>query len=968
MQLKPFPVFLCVFSVLLVAGSLFLLHNEGAEDLLAERDESAPGMEEVISQGQGGTIRDETRVPVSPELKSEPETEEGGMPASFRKALGGLKGRVVEEDGTPVPGMSVEIFGMGAQDFIFDGSAFMEDASPQLEFRVGKTRTAQDGTFRLADIYPRSMCMLGIDLGGGRATSRFLDSMPCPGETKEIGDIVLAPCSVMVGRLVDAAGEPVAEARVRAVQLIPAVFLSGLQEFRLGCSFLIRWDTNHFVMEPPPAILQLYRMLPFPQTLSHADGSFRLEGVPLGVVTLLVDRPEFVTLENHSVSTSKGGETDVGEITLRRGVELLGKVLDSEGKPVAGAEVRAGAIYGFTEFVVLQPPVRTDKAGAFHLPGVQPRSTFAAARRFPGDPWTVVGPFHPEFDPPVIHLPPAYDLKLIVVDHEQMPAQEIRLKFRETGFFMEATPFNLPITPKERMTITDKGEVEVTGLLPGEYEVLITAKGCGVTRELLTLRNEALVKRIVLQPAHSAAIRVLTEKERTPVEWAKVCAATDDEAWLANPANVSSGRTDPNGLARLNHLNPEEYQVTVSHPDYAISQVTLKVPASSETVVLMRPGGSLEGKVHDEPGVCEGPFMVGVQLNSAFDDSGGGAEAETPRFTATDLEGDFRMTHLNPGEYEVYVLKRLLDQDPLGFTEVLRRGPIMATEAEVYAGQTSYVELSLDEKEIGPSAELSGQVRIDGVPAAGARINIYAKRRYETTVDASGRFSLGRVPVGNHSLRISQLPGSLGQYDFEMRYKVDVQEDVPLYETLDILTGSLSGAVVDQRTGRTVPGVRVRARMETKDAPYWIQVKIVTSLDGKFLIEGLPIGTFQVKVDKEGFGSRPVNGVKVFPGGKAGPINLLLETPVVVEGQAVIPEELNETPWLNLVIKPADTSNEGWEWMKLDKETHTFRTEELVPGRYIVRLVGNFKDSYKSIEIEVPEGGISGLVLAFEKE
>ena len=56
------------------------------------------------------------REAVAPEVL--PEAEVGGMPASYRRALGILKGRIVEVDGTPVPDIKVEIYSFEFQNLL----------------------------------------------------------------------------------------------------------------------------------------------------------------------------------------------------------------------------------------------------------------------------------------------------------------------------------------------------------------------------------------------------------------------------------------------------------------------------------------------------------------------------------------------------------------------------------------------------------------------------------------------------------------------------------------------------------------------------------------------------------------------------------------------------------------------------------------------------------------------------------
>ncbi len=970
MERKFLFVIISLVSVVAALGIFLLVYGQGEGDAVSVSEAKRPDAQPVRVIDNGAEDADTAREPVAPE--NVPALDPDAMPESYKKALGLIRGRIVESDGPPVPEIRVEFFSISALEILRDGASFMGDDPPKFEFKTGATETAEDGTFSFEAVYPRAIHMLGIDPQGSRSTTRFVDNVPGPGETVDLGDIVLAPYAVLFGVVKDEQGDPVEGARVRTTQLPPVVFTSGLQDFREKCSFLVRFGPEERVFDAPQALMQFYRMVPFPTTQTGADGSFRMEGVPLGLQTLVVDKPGLVTERVGPVSTALGGEKDLGEIEMDSGVILAGKVLEHDGKPAKGIEVRIGPIHGISEFIVLQPPLFTDDQGKFAFKGAAPLSTFAVARRYSEDPWVFEGPFHPGQEKPVLRLPPAYDLRVIALKEDNSPAKGARLKLREKRPFDNMFFMHTPTAPKERLSYPEDGVIEVKGLSPGKFELLLAAPGCGMKRAEVSVLAEPVVKEVVLEPAYEAKVRVLAEKDGSPVEWAGVNATLGEGSWWLNPMKMSKGRTGPEGLAVLKNLTAGEYKVSVSHPGFAVTDGKLEVPTGDETVIFVKRGGIIEGVVRRGGSAFEAPYMVSLNIQEFKS----GPEALTPRFTATDLEGRFRATNLNPGKWQVHVLKRLLDEDPLGLGEVLRMGPLMSSETEVWSGETSYIEIDLESGSAGPGAEVSGRVLVNGKPAVGARLVIRTKKRIEATVNAGGRYSLGKVPVGKHSLRIAELPGTpMSGFNFNIRRRVEVMENLPLYEDFDLFTGAIAGRVIYDSDGTLVRGVRVRAEIEGDDAPYTVTMHTVTGLDGSFLFEGLPMGSYTVKADQGGFGCMPAFGVKVFTGGGGGLVTLVMIDPVVVAGWVKLPDAVKNARWIGLVVKSADSGDKedkggrgGTEWVALDKETGEFETTKLIPGSYTANLFSGAGQKYKPMEFDVPPGGLANLVLTPEPD
>jgi len=962
-------VVLIAFIAVIGIVAYVLFQGSEAESDIIERQKRPVSDASVEDRPAGPAEQAEDRERLAPG-PGEQVPDDDAMPESYREALGILKGRVVETDLTPVPDIGVEIVGGEILDFIQDVNALMDETTGPLELRIDGTRTGADGTFELKNVYPRAFFALGVDLGGARPTARIIDRLPNPGEVVDLGDIVLEPCAVLIGKVVDDEGEPIAGARVRATLLPPVVFISGLQDYRDGCSFLLRFSSREWIIDPPPAMEQIVHFMPFPTTTTGPDGMFRLEGVRLGVMTLVIDRSEYVTSKKGPIQTAAGGERDVGTITLNRGVRLEGNVVDTFGDPVEGIEVRVGPIYGVSEFIVLQPPVQSNGEGKFLFDGAAPLSTFAAARRYPEDPWTVVGPFDPEFEPPTLTLPPAYGLRLAIRDNAGAPIDNGRIKFRQHRLEMNMLPFHPPITPTERMERKEGGIIHIKDLPPGDYELLVTAPGYGVTKEEITVKAEPVSIDVVLQPAYPAVVHVLTEKTKEPVEWAQVHTYHDEGRWMFSPTKLARSRTNGAGDANFGNLDPGDYKVNVSHPSYAITTGNLSVRADldagerNETVVFLKPGGIVEGIVHKGGSTHEAPYMIALNLER----SDSIVAIQSPRLTATDHEGKFRVTNLNPGHWGVAVLKRVLDKDPLGLGEVMRAGPLMESDVDVASGETSKVVIDLGAKDAGPSARVTGRVLLNGAAAEGALVSTYKGRRYESTVTSTGRYDLGEVPAGERTISLSNLPGPMGHLDSRIRRSVDLAENVPLIVDFEIFTGSLSGRVVTEGDPTAVRGVRISLndQKDETESGMSIRMSTVTDLDGTFSFESVPTGTYTVRARDQEYACPSVKDVEVFAGTRASDVVLTMVTPVTVKGTVQLSEDLVESRWLGLYIKTADEATDLTAWAQINRRTGDFETKELIPGYYRVTIVAQTDVEYKPMEFTVPAGGVTNLVIVPE--
>ncbi len=230
-----------------------------------------------------------------------------------------LSGRVVGPDGAPVGGARVR-------------------AETWNDTPLAETRTDADGVFRLrpAAAAYRYRYDLTVQAPGfacqyvpGESYSFF------PGREGSVGTIRLARGRVFTGRVLDADGKPRPGADVRC----------RVNRYSMGHS--VAYTGPEEVLKP------------------DADGRFRTPPLPVGHLDLRVRVPGR-RLGYVLKPIRPGGEEDLGDVRLEPDVPVTGILQDDEGRPVAGADVRASGDVQTT----------SDAEGNFVLRGFGPDPEF----------------------------------------------------------------------------------------------------------------------------------------------------------------------------------------------------------------------------------------------------------------------------------------------------------------------------------------------------------------------------------------------------------------------------------------------------------------------------------------------------------------------------------------------------------------------------------------------------------------
>jgi len=905
----------------------------------------------------------------------------------IRAGLCGFKGRIVDHLKNPVADCGVRIY-RGAMDSVLpsDPDLFAPTSNYVPNYVAGETRTQSDGKWQLTGVWPRAFYLLFAGLGTDCPVHQIVTRTPSPGEIVDLGDIVLPHAGVIVGTVNDDNGEPLPGALVRAADLpgtLAAFF--PVERFDPEGALLVR-EPNfpQRVLEMPGWVKAAFDQLPIPTTRTDGDGRFRLVGVVPGSNLLATTASGFLSDMKPSVIVRAGQEKDVGTIRMKRGEELVGKVVDTAGKAIADAEVLAGSTLSMAPVDLACRVGRSDADGKFSGQGFAPGKVTVAARRGKGHAWTLAEP-QSILGEVVVALPATFALVATVLLADGKPAATTRLQLLQGRAGNGAAEMFLlgfvpPIDLKDRTSALGEGRWKIDNLLPGAYTLVVDAPGHAhafATFDLAT--TDAAVKIDLVTPKHFT-VQVLGPEDR-PIKNALIYGESRGGAdGIDMP--VLCGRTRDDGVLIIDKLRADELRVSAEHPKWGAVHGSVKLGES--LTLRMLPPGALTGIVRENGKPPEpGKFTLALERR-------GGGEARgpldsVPPLVTPGLDGTFAVQALQPGEYSVQAIKALDGlRSPggvFGFAqEMMIANNLPRAQAQVRSGETAQVVLEAGEKPIdGPTAQLAGTLTIDGRLGAGCAITAQANnRRFSARVDARGRFDFGTVPAGE--LRLEVLPatdGTLLDVSEELwAGHVDLAAGDVRELPIDIATTTIQGMCVDQ-AGAPVAGVSVRAEGRLGDEKRMSHLHRSTPTDarGEFRFDRVVAGswTFSVRGQRGGMRAR-LEPIVVASGVPVTDLRIVLQPAIHVRGKVDLTPFGNHKPrwiWIEVSKVPDDAGPEARgeyvDGIGVDVGTGAFDTESLTAGRYRLRMHGEVapreQGEWTMEDLVVPPTGLTDVML-----
>ena len=568
------------------------------------------------------------------------------------------------------------------------------------------------------------------------------------------------------------------------------------------------------------------------RTKSEADGSFLLEGVAPGMVTLTVKQQGF---EEHNVALGaledRARREDL-EVLLDRGLGLSGRVTWTDGTPAGDVKVVVQKNREDQWGIEDATSSRTNADGSFTLTGLVEGSYTVAAhgRRKDSEGGTsrrqrLRATLHDVVagtDGLELVLGGGNVLRGVVVDDLGRPLERCFVRARRAGTPGFFAARGTDILSRSVRDAAD-GAFVLDGLDTGKWIVQATARGHGPSEEVPVDASAALPE-LTLVCGRAGQVRgVVRAANGAPIADAIVSLEAVTTGQDFHVGSDVHARTDAEGVFVLEDVDPGEATLTAEADGHAPSDpllfeleaggevldVELRLRATSALIVQVVGGGEREVQVFGE-------------------------DHATAR---TDADGRAVIRDLPPGTYTVQVAPTTEEvravggsserEDGFDILELSKHGIVLAE------GET--LEVVLERDALSPIS-VSGRVVAGGQALEKAHVWF----SYEgpgsnptTRTDTDGGYGVLLPGPGEYRLAVSTRQG--------MSYRETVQvPDVRSFE-LDIViaTGAIAGRVYGP-DGAPAAGVTVTALSGRQ------RDRGRTGTDGSYLLDLVPVGTYTV--------------------------------------------------------------------------------------------------------------------------
>jgi protocatechuate 3,4-dioxygenase beta subunit len=509
------------------------------------------------------------------------------------------------------------------------------------------------------------------------------------------------------------------------------------------------------------------------------------------------------------------------DFTLHPGVALKGSVNDLTGGAISGALVIAGT--GPDRAVAA-----SNKKGEFTL-WVAPGEVEVSARANGYAPGSTSG-HAPDHFFKIDLLPGATLVGRAVLQGEGTPVAGVHIE----GIAVEGS------WERSSTRTDEEGRFRIEGLSPGRYRIEATSEGReGYTRESVTLAMGETSAEVVveLEPAYVVRGRVVDKASGEPCVGGQVT-ITDSKQ-----NEFSQAVIEPDGWARMASVLPGDYRVEVSCKDHIprddYPHVVVKDKDLPTLSWQVDRGASIRVEVVDEKGrpVPQANVTATAQLENAW------GQADHPG-----ADGTYLVAGLKSGSYRVAVT-----------TQDGARGDGATTVS------TTEEHLRI---EVPRAGAIEGVVEDDAHrPVPHVQVTAIAAgggpgRGYTTTLD-DGTFSITGLASGDYEVRAG---------DRQTRRRGEVEKDDPrvvkvtltapqhakIKVTTEARSGVIQGRVVDT-TDRPVTDAFVEL---SSDGGGGERQPIMTDTDGRFTVEHLADGEYDVRAHRRGGVAATVEHVK----------------------------------------------------------------------------------------------------------
>ncbi|MGC8741137.1 MAG: carboxypeptidase regulatory-like domain-containing protein [Candidatus Sumerlaeaceae bacterium] len=535
--------------------------------------------------------------------------------------------------------------------------------------------------------------------GYARARSKLIDLTASKPYAST--QIVLTPGASVSGRVTDERKLPIADAQVE-------------------------FTSEEFPMDPSykPRSVQ-----------TAADGSYSISFCTPGKGRLRVSKSGFVD-GYRSLQLAEGERKEDVNFTLVEGLQITGRLITLEGKPIADARVRAVP----HKYVPGRDETLTDKLGNYVLKNLG-RGLFDVRANFPLK--TPDGEQNYEFfrldvKAGTTNLEIECDVNNSAVgtvegeDNRPVDNFHIRLRSRRDTSPKQDFIFNL-----DRDCFSARGFFRIVNIPRGIYSFTLTAEGYEVFQNenlVIGPSRRTVIPKIRLKQAGGVIGYVYSSETDRPINDVTVRLANPEKTEEEARQTALTARTDYSGFFRVGTAAAGTYVLELEHPNYISSRIDQVVVRQRGTTdlgrIYLEAGGSVQGVVLDEDGY--GVNWAKVRVSGVY----------PTKETRTNSFGNYLLLGVRPGRWPLVVEANVSGRRVYVFRPV-----------DIVAGETSEQNFQLETSANVVGSVVSGQ----GVVRSGT-VHLQPFDEYGNVIEdirydgglTNAQFRINSVPPGQY--------------------------------------------------------------------------------------------------------------------------------------------------------------------------------------------------------------------------
>ncbi|MDP9361418.1 MAG: carboxypeptidase-like regulatory domain-containing protein [Acidobacteriota bacterium] len=559
----------------------------------------------------------------------------------------------------------------------------------------------------------------------------------------------------------------------------------------------------------------------FAAAVTGADGAFRISDLTPGQMMLNVNKQDSFIQEIRSVTAPAQDLV----IELPPGGRITGHVVDkATHQPVTSFLAGVTTSRGGGGMVMMMPPMQkqfTSDDGSFVLEGIKPGATQVVVNA-PG--YTIARV-------PNIEVEEGKTAPDVEVDVETGGKLTGRVTGPDGGPVAGVSVREDPMAGARvmRFDATDtstasdpNGDYTIDSLEAGEKTFTFSRSGYIAQQKTVTIAGSTRLD-VQLSNGIRATGFVVTDGG-APIPDASVRALSASEM-----DGGREGRTDGNGAFTIEGLTPGHYTFTATKAGFAPGTLRdIDIALSGPVRVTLKSGGVITGHVNG----LTAQELEQTTVYASASGSGGGVTAPV------DGGGNFRMEGAPSGTVRVSARTGAM----FGGTSK----SAAPKTVELDAGGTAQVDIDFKS-----STVIRGRIMRNGSPVANAQVMFIPRgaktqTTASTSADANGHYEVSSLDDGTYSVQV---------VDMARLSPFATQYEVHGSDTFDITikTVTLRGRVVDATDTHPLNEAIVDLRQATGQSVFG-GAGGRTDAEGRFIIENVAAGTYQITADKAGYG------------------------------------------------------------------------------------------------------------------